>query len=324
MFRFVMPDPKLSRSVQLELLRGQFEAFLNSDALAELFDLLGVDGYSFCRIYNGRRNSDGRVLETQVLDPVEALNEHRDKIYPLLDELGFFTINKPLEAGHSHIVVLGGSLEACYDRTRAAKQWMSSSVSYVDGLACFRPIHPRERVADLVLPYCETEFGAMTESFASVFSLPRLWEDDFHSDRNLNNISCVRSFSDVPGDRRYRVFAAPSTVPQVRRADTGDSFFYYLHKTKICCEDSILIQQNRIRLSSSDSLLFLTNNRYCNRQFIQLAWYFMKLKVPIRFDIIGCTPDERVVSRERYDAYQFFQDLIGVLNWIERFYCEFL
>ena len=304
MLRFVMPDPALPRDRQIQLLRAQFEAFLCSDALRELFDILRVDRASFSRVYDGRRAAEGRILETQELTPAAALEPHREALYPLLEELGFFTINKPLRADHSHLVVLGGSLDACYTRTRAAAAWMTPSVRCADGLACYRPIHPKERTGDARFSRCETEFGAMSESFVSVFSLPGAWEDAFHGDRNLNGISCVRTYTGTEDGRRYRVFAAPSAQPELRRADTGDSFLFYLRQTEPC---------------ASDSLLFLTNNRYCNRQFLQLAWLMLKQECSIGFDIIGCTPDERVVSREQYDPFQFLQDLIGVLDWIERF-----
>ena len=322
MFRFVMPAPELKREEQLGLLRSQFNAFSESSALRELFAILKVDRAEFSRVYNGRLRSDGRILETQELEPLAVLDRHRDEIYPLLEELGFLTINRPLENDHSRLVVLGGSLEACYTRTKAAADWQTPSVRYTDGLACFRPIHPKERTGELCLSACETEFGAMSESFRSVFSLPSDWEDAFHGDRNLNSISCIRIFSDgaspgchdvsaaacpagaSSGGRQYRIFAAPSSEPERRRADTGDSFLFYLQQTQ---------------LTPSDSLLLLTNNRYCNRQFLQLAFLMMKQACPIRFDIIGCTPDDRVISRERYDPFQFLQDLIGVLDWIERF-----
>ena len=304
MLRFVMPDPALPCDRQIQLLRAQFETFLRSDALRALFDILRVDRASFSRVYNGRRAADGRILETQELAPAVSLEPHREAIYPLLEEMGFFTINKPLRADHSHLVVLGGSLEACYTRTRAAAAWMTPSVRCADGLACYRPIHPKERTGDARFFRCETEFGAMSESFASVFSLPGAWEDAFHGDRNLNGISCVRTFSGPEDGRQYRVIAAPSSQPERRRADTGDSFLFYLRQTGLC---------------PSDSLLVLTNNRYCNRQFLQLAFLMMQRERPIAFDIIGCTPDERVISRDRYDPFQFLQDLIGVLDWIELF-----
>ena len=302
-----MPDPELPRTELLQQLRVQFEAFLCSDALREIFALLKVDRSAFSRIFNSRLLPDGRICETQELEPLTTLDRHREKLYPLLEELGFLTINKPLTQDHSHIVVLGGSLEACYARTKAAANWMTPAVRFADGLACYRPLHPKERTKEVSFSSCETEFGAMSESFTSVFALPLEWNDDFCGDRNLNTISCIRVYSDTEDGRLYRVFAAPSTQPELRRADTGDSFLFYLQQTN---------------LLSSDSLLVLTNNRYCNRQFLQLVFLMMKRETPIRFDIIGCTPDERVISCERYDALQFFQDLIGILDWIEIFNWE--
>jgi len=34
---------------------------------------------------------------------------------------------------------------------------------------------------------------------------------------------------------------------------------------------------------------------------------------------VGCIPDERVVTVERYDPFRYLQDLIGILDRIERF-----
>ena len=304
MIRFTMPDPALSLSEQKALLRGQFDAFLRAPALRELFALLGVDRHTLGARFNGRRGQDGAVRETQELGPAAELEQLRAQLYPLLRELGFFDINRPLWPEHSHLLVLGGSLEACRSRTEAAAAWMTPSVRCVDGLGCFRPIHPRERNGAGGLSACETEFGALTESFASVFALPRAWEDDFHGDRNLNAVSCVRTFSGAGDGRRFRVFAAPSAQPALRRADTGDSLLFCLREEGP---------------GPSDTPLVLTNNRYCNRQFLQIAFLLMKQARPFRFDVIGCTPDERIPSRERYDPFQFLQDLIGVLDWIGRF-----
>lgn len=143
----------------------------------------------------------------------------------------------------------------------------------------------------------------MSESFTELFQLPPAsGEDEFHGDRNLNRISCVRSFSD--SRRCYRIFAAPSSQPELRRADTGDTMQFYL---KHC------------PLQQSDSVLAITNNQYCNRQFVQLAYQLIKEKSPARLDVIGCTRDERITPPERYDPFRYLQTLIGLLDWIERF-----
>ena len=145
MIRFTMPDPALALSEQIRELRGQFDAFLRAPALLELFTLLRADRHTLGELYNGRKTADGSIRETQELEPTEVLNEKREALYPLLRELGFFDINRPLCTEHSHVLVLGGSLEACFERTRCAKAWLDPSTRFVDGLSCFRPIHPNER-----------------------------------------------------------------------------------------------------------------------------------------------------------------------------------
>lgn len=305
MIRFTMPDPALALSEQIQLLRGQFDAFLQSPALLELFTLLRADRHTLGELYNGRKMADGSIRETQELEPAEALNEKREALYPLLRELGFFGINRPLCTEHSHVLVLGGSLETCFVRTRCAKAWLDPSTRFVDGLSCFRPIHPNERRQSTFPSRADTEFGAMSDSFTELFQLsPVTVKDDFHGDRNLNRISCVRIISAEEGAACFRVFAAPSSQPELRRADTGDTLRFYL--------------RNGL-LRPTDSVLAITNNQYCSRQFVQLAYQLMKEACPVRLDVIGCTADERIVPPERYDPFQFLQSLIGLLDWIERF-----
>lgn len=111
-----MPDHTMPAATREQLLKEQMGAFLRSDALAEVFGLLGTDRDSIGSDYNGRAGKDGRVLATQVIEPVETLEPLREKLYPLLDELGFLHINKPLAERHSRVLVLAGALNACLRR----------------------------------------------------------------------------------------------------------------------------------------------------------------------------------------------------------------
>ena len=308
MLRFTMPDPMLPLQEQKNALKDQFDGFLRSDALEELFSLLHVDRQTFSKVYNGRRTGQGTVRETQEIERNTFLDECRAELYPLLDELGFMGINRPLCSENSRILVLGGSFDACYARTQYAARWVGPSTRFVDGLACYRPINPAEREGSIFSSSCETEFGAMRDSFADVFHLsPSSGKEEFRGNRNLNGISCVKTFGDSDDGRVCRIFAAPSTQPELRRADTGDSLLFYLREAA---------------LSPGDRLLAITHNRHVSRQFVQLAYQLMREEQPFRMDVIGCVPDERIVSAERYDPYQFLQDLIGLLDWIERFMRE--
>ena len=132
MFRFVMPDHALPAATRKQLLKEQMGAFLRSDALAEVFDLLGTDRDRIGRDYNGRAGKDGQVLETQVIEPVKTLEPFREKLYPLLDELGFLHINRPLAERHSRVLVLAGACSSSYNSifSRArCESYFSNSLS---------------------------------------------------------------------------------------------------------------------------------------------------------------------------------------------------
>ena len=304
MFRFTMPDNSLEYSRRIETIRDQIDSFISLRELSEIFALLNVDRDTIFDTYNGRKMPGGRVLELQELTPKRELEGIRYELYPLFKELGFIDINKPMKTDFSHILVLGGSLNANYDRTQAAAGWVTEATRFVDGLSCYRPINPIERKNSAFGYMCDTEFGVMCDAFVSVFKLSSEWNDDFVGDRNLNRISCVRSFNTTPGDRKYRIFAAPSIQPEQRRADTVDSLLFFLKHIDLC---------------ENDSILAVTNNRFCNRQFLQISYCLTKRRSSAQLDIVGCLHDDQITTRDSYDPFQYMQELIALLSWIDRF-----
>ena len=305
MFRFIMPEHTMPTAMRERNLKEQMEVFLRSDELAELFDLLKTDRTRIGKDYNGREKENGRVLETQVIKPAEKLEPLREKLYPLLDRLGFFRINTPLSRQHSRILVLGGAFHTCFTRTIFGAKWKDSATLSVDGLSCYRPINPQERESSSFASSCDTEFGVLSDAFSEVFGLSgNGFQDAFTGGRNLNEISCIREFSTRPDNCLFRIYAAPSSEPELRRADTADTLKFYAE------EASVL---------PGESLLAITDNRYSNRQFLQLAHCIIKNDLAVDLDVIGCSPDEKVITVETYDPFQFLQDLIGILDWIGRF-----
>ena len=304
MHRFFMPDNTHSISEKAESIRIQIRDFLDSEALKDLLGILETDIDTLGQTYNGRLRKKGAVIETQELVPETSLENRKEILYPLFRELGFIDINKPVRNKNNNVIVLGGSISACAERTCCAKRMLDETTRYVDGLACYRPVSPVERKAETSL-CCDTEFGAMAESFVKEFDLNGYgYTEEFKGDRNLNSISCIRNYEKADG-RTYRIFAAPSSEPDKRRADTGDTFRFYMEK----CEQT----------QTEASILFITNNRYCNRQFLQLAYWMIEGKYPGTIDVVGCYPDESVISAEKYDPYQYLQDLIAIIDWAHRF-----
>ena len=303
-FRFTIPDTGAELQKQRSLMQSQTREFMNLAPLKELFSLLGVDADTI-GTFNARIGSAGSVKETMELDRSELLQKYSRELFPFFRDLGFMTINKPLSEKHSHILVLGGSLEVCFTRTLCAARWADSSTRYIDGLSCYRPVSPRERKNTSFPCGADTEFGALCKAFSDTFSLSdKEFSETFVSDRNLNGISNIRSYSSLPGEtRNFRIFAAPSSEPGSRRANTADTLRFYLENTPLGPEDSILA---------------ITNNRYCNRQFLQLVHEMYECSRPFCLDVIGCTPDENIPPVERYDPNQLIQDLIGVLELIKK------
>ena len=308
MLRFCFPDPSLSLPERKEKLIDMFDGFLKSDILRDLFLLLGVDQQTFAKTYNCRQTAKGTVRELQVLKPYAALEECRRELYQILYELGMFSINKPRFPENSHIIVLGGSLNACYVRSRCAAKWVDRSTRSVDGLTCYRPINPVERKNTALASISDTEYGAMCDSFSKVFDLsPSDGGEEFLSDRNLNGISCIKTFSCTRDEPTYRIWAAPSTQPELRRADTGDCLLFYLERAEI---------------EPKSTLLAITHNRYCNRQFVQIAYQLIKEDISVNLDVIGCLSDKEITTMEEYDPLLYLQEIIGLLDWIERFKLE--
>ena len=305
MIRFNLPVQGTGFTEKTEMLSSQIHEFLESDVLSEALSVMGVDRTTVFDKFNNRSGLDGKVIESQYLEKVKIRPETSQRMYFLFRELGFIDINKPVIHHPSRIVILGASYRATWDRTCAAARWKDEHTKSVDGLGCYRPISPIERSA-VKEPYssAETEFGVLSDAILSCFQLDGSEViDDFHGDRNLNRIHCVRAIDNRESECKYRVFSAPSTEPDVRRADTADTIQYYLDRTE-----------------PDDSMLFITNNRYCNRQFLQIVYEMLRRNQLFPMDIIGCFDDENLVSEDdnRYDVMQYMLDIVAMLDWSKR------
>ena len=309
MIRFTMPDPALDRSARIKDLTAQFDAFLASEAMRKLLELMDTDIEGLSCKYDARRKHDGGVRETQELSPCYSLEEKRKALYPCFKELGFFDIDRPKSPSYSRLLIMGASLHSTYLKTACSAAWITPQVLSVDGLACFRPLNPVERSASVFQTSSDTEFGAASDAIVSVFDLDRdKWQDRFTGDRNLNRISCIRTYPEEKDGCTFRVFAAPSTAPSERRADTGDTLRFYL-------------EHGGIR--AGETLLAITGNRYCNRQFVQLAYQILHTDSPVGLDVVGNYRGKEITTEEEYDPVQYLQIVIALADWIGRFKKDF-
>ena len=319
MIRFTMPEKNLCKSEKIRQLNSQFDKFLSSPALQGLVEILkdstladSNDIRQFFASFDARKDPQsekGSPIERQCIRTPKELREifesNREELYSHFYDLGFFSINKPIkeEFKPKHILILGASFNACFNRTLGTKRILkdnlidSSNLEYISSLGAYRIINPAEKKNSAFESHCETEFGALSDALISVFELDS-YEDEFKGPLNINKNCCIRTFT-RKDNVLYRVYAAASSEPN-RRADSSDTYKQY-------------IAHNNLK---NDSCLLITNNIYTNYQFIPFCIEVLKHDLDIEFDIIGCSKDEDITKKDEFDPYAYTQNVISIITWI--------
>ena len=285
------------------------DGFLESDEFNSICDILGTTPDSIDSDYNARQRSDGTYVEQQLMKKNEDLEQYRSKLFPLFNALGFYQRYDTELKGYNHIVVLGGTYNAGYFRTSCAKEFVNSNVKTVDGLTCYRPINPIEKKEKEYNSNGDTEFGALSDAFVEVFNLgDSEYEDKFTSNRNINSVTNIRTFEERYQGATLRLYACPSLEPDIRRANTGDCIRYY-------------VENNTFK--EEDKVIFVSNSRYCNRQFLQIIYYLLKTPVVFPFDIVAYTNQDCHATVDKIDLSFDVQELIAIIDWVNRFKEEY-
>lgn len=318
MIRFTMPSGSLDKTTRIRLLDDQFNAFLSSDVFKEYLHALKIsstnleDIYDELATYNTRKGSDGQIRESQVAPLNEVLEANRKEFFPLYKEFGLIDINKPLQDNYSHVVVLGGSANANFDRVEVAKKLVTDKVRNVSVLSCYRPIPPGEMKAlkkEERKGSYETEFGSLDAALNMSFDLRECEDTErrFDYPRNINLAYRIKTYND-PEDRTFRLFASPSKNIDAR-ASTYDTCVHFLDNTTF---------------KDDEGLLLITNNQYCNYQFLTFMVALLGSEKNIHFDIVGCSDNEHLATFEKYNTNQYFGDIFGTLEWIIKFKKKFV
>ena len=298
------------REELLSYVNDYFDSFINSPALQEILRILDTDIDNLDSDYNARRRNDGTIIESTLMSKNNKLEERRRELFPLFQEMDFYNKNKTDLEDYTRVIVFGGTLRACNTRTIYAEEFVNSTTKSIDGLSCYRPIAPTERKNTEYHSDCDSEFGALSEAFVNFFDLNKSdYDDDFTSNRNINSISCIRTFHETYKGAVPRVYASPSLEPDIRRADTGDCLLDYI---------------NNNTFDNKDKLLFISHNKYCKRQFIQVLYYLLKTEYLLPYDIIGCVSDDNLPNEDTYNLTQDIQELIAIIDWIVRFRKEYI
>lgn len=188
------------------------------------------------------------MIERWLLEDEQFVLDNQEVILESARKLGLVDITEPLFVP-DYICPLGGARLANLYRCLAAQMvvdennWENKKIVALSGT---RPVSEIER------PYLEqyaadadTEYDAICRGLERAFDLNEYQEKKIVSE-NVNSCAAIREYSKkYHGSVIYSV-AAPSSAPDVRRANSADTFEYFLKQFEVNTGEKILLTTNCI------------------------------------------------------------------------------
>lgn len=149
---------------------------------------------------------------------------------------------------YDHVLVLGGRARACVLRSRFAAELLRAGVTAGDvvGLGSLRPVDDAERrhAADLgghPADTLATEFDAMDLALTDAFELTTATATTKMGGVPPDDPRTGWRVRTYPGTPRVRLLAAPSSQPQLRRANTADTLTFWARTAGITAAHRLLL-----------------------------------------------------------------------------------
>lgn len=314
-----------------EEIRNQIAIWAGSPALARLVEAFGAtipaganleelvewllafsEQWDFRRLQQEARAGDSSGGARWLLDDSAIAPAEQTVIEASARELGLIGIGSPSSERYDYALVLGGAKLSCLLRPRFAAQLVTSGhvrVGTVVLLGSARPIADSEREAtDTYAPNAETEFDLINSGAELAFSLDDGFEEERHDDpANANSSWAVR---------RYRVeeqypavvsICAPSSEPQIRRANSADTYEFFL---------------SRFGVGRGSSLLLVTSQIYVPYQHLE-ALRNMALPHDLLVETVGFPADWGGPLQGMVGPTNYLQEIRSTIQSAHRFLSAF-
>jgi hypothetical protein len=146
--------------------------------------------------------------------------------------LGMIESSYPTESSYDHMLVLGGMVETCLRRTAFAADIACeyTAVAEVTALTGLRPLNPRELefCRAMRLMECATEFDGMEAGVRKAFGLRSEPIREIGGAPETDPRNSWRRHTYPGSAPPIQVLAAPSAEPAKRRANTADTYAFWV------------------------------------------------------------------------------------------------
>jgi hypothetical protein len=241
------PDPR-------EHALGRIDAWAGSDAMRSLVKAFGADcdrlvGSQLLdwledfasEKWDFRRGKERNLARTSDLDPRQA-----DLIFEAATALGLRAVRPPSSSRYDSVLVLGGLIRACIVRPRFVRSLIDAGLrtDQVVALGGFRPLGGDEPTLASDLGFeADDEFWAMAQGMTRSFGISSQPLDETDPSLYGNYRWRVITWFVSP---RLHVIAAPSGAPEDRRANTADTYKFWVERMDVPAKSSVLVVTHQI------------------------------------------------------------------------------
>lgn len=334
LIRITCPPSELPKAERIEYIYNDFEKWIRSEAINRLVCLYnsGVQPpihlsfkdyvcwlkefaskhWDYRKMQKNATTKEGEAARWLLQNDTFA-EEHKDEIYKAATTLGLIGVSTPLINNPDYILPLGGARMSNLRRAELARQTIDeyNLKTKVVALSTYRPIADTERTSiDSYANGAQFEFDAIVAGMDSAFKMKGAYSIKNRIFDNSNENYGICTFnSEYKGTKLYAL-AAPSTLPDVRRANSADCFEFLFKEFNI---------------QEGSHLINCTSQIYCTYQHIRAL--SLAIKHTVVFDTIGFPfyLNEIKVSSESSlsKPVNYLQEIKGTIDAIFDFIQEF-
>jgi uncharacterized protein rv3785/MT3893 len=250
---------KLPNSKQ-DNLKSFAEEFVFSDSLVKLVKLFGGEypsqnlneclsyllKFSDKWDYRSRQQTENKENARWLISEENFTSEQNKAIDQASFDLNLRENSIPSRNRYDYIWVLGGAKLSCLLRTRLAKEVydkLQQEPSKIAMLASFRPLNDSERQATDTYARCaETEFDLFLEAHKLFFNSKIIQTEESSLDeRNPNKKWKIINF-----ENNTSIFSSPSREPEARRANSLDTYLFFMERHSVKPGSKILLVTSEI------------------------------------------------------------------------------
>lgn len=181
----------------------------------------------------------------------DSISEKQEvAVFENIDKLGLRNVLFPHFDFYDYIVALGGARMSCLFRTEYARQLiaqMKQAPTAVILLSGMRAVADSERKAtDTYAPDAVTEFDLMNASAEKAFGLIGEYEEEKYCHPNRNREWAIRTYMTSGHGYRIQSVSGPSSDPDNRRANSADTFAFFMERERMKPGSKVLLVTSQI------------------------------------------------------------------------------